>query len=78
MFPALLPTVLLNSVRSRSVIWLLSRITRFARDVRVSSSFAPMATFSISSFMLTEGLRSSVRVSVFLDFVTPTASTITK
>ena len=76
--PALAPTAWANSARSLSVIWLFRRMTRFAREVRVSSSFAPMATLSISSFMLTEGLRSRVRVSVFLDLVTPTASTITK
>ena len=51
---------------------------RLAKEVNVSSSRAPSVTFIISSFRLTAGLRSSGRVSLFLDFVTPTASTITK
>ena len=56
----------------------IEEMMRLANEVKVSSSFAPSATFIISSFKLTEGLRSKVRVSDFLDFVTPTASTITK
>ena len=73
------PTVLAKSRRSPLSISLFNRIRRLAREVSVSASRAPRATFSISSFSDTEGLRSSGRVtSSFFDFVTPTASTMTK
>ena len=72
------PTVSRNCLCSLRSILQLRRITRFASEVSVSSSRAPRAMFIISSFMETVGFRSSVRVSVFLDSVTPTASTITK
>ena len=55
-----------------------NHMMRFASDVRISASVVFSAAFIISSFMLTLGLRSRARVSHFLDFVTPTASTMTK
>ena len=72
------PTVLSNIFLSYGVIRAFSLMILLAKEVKVSSSFAPKATFIISSFMEIVGLRSSGLVSDFFDFVTPTASTITK
>ncbi len=58
----------LNCLCSLRSILRLRRITRFAREVKVSSSRAPSAMFIISSFMETAGLRSSVRVSGLFGF----------
>ena len=63
---------------SLSVICFSKRINRFANDKNKSSSATPIVTAPNKSFIGTEGLRSKGLLSVFLDLVAPTASTITK
>ncbi|OPZ25037.1 MAG: hypothetical protein BWZ00_01898 [Bacteroidetes bacterium ADurb.BinA174] len=63
---------------SLSVICLSKRIKRFASERKRSSSSTPIVTAPNKSSSGMLCLRSSGRLSVFLDFVAPTASTITK
>ena len=72
------PTFFLNSLCSLSVICLSSLVILLASEIRVSLLLSPKATFIINSFIETVGFLSRLLVSDFLDFVTPTASTITK